>query len=171
MNRQTNVGTLLDDGFNRLSGLHKDGLPVWFLDDETKHYKANIPVTKEAINALREKQRALNARPIKKVAEAKARKKFKAAQSLEKAKRKADGVMEAEDLNDREKASQVGKVLGKAHRKEKKKEKKLVVAKGANRGVKGRPKGVKGKYKIVDSRMKKELRADRRIKKAQSKRK
>ena len=40
---------------------------------------------------------------------------------------------------------------------------KLVVARGLNRGIKGRPKGVKGRYKIVDPRMKKELRAEKRI--------
>ncbi len=39
-----------------------------------------------------------------------------------------------------------------------KKEVKLVVAKGGNKGVKGRPKGVKGRYTMVDSRMKKEVR-------------
>ena len=39
--------------------------------------------------------------------------------------------------------------------KEKKKVK-LVVARGAHKGVKGRPKGIKGRYSMVDSRMKKE---------------
>jgi AdoMet-dependent rRNA methyltransferase SPB1 len=103
------------------------------------------------------------------VAEAKARKKFKEVQRIEKAKRKADGVMEAEDLNMAEKARAVGKVISRAHGREKMKEKKIVVATGANRGVKGRPKGVKGKYKIVDARMRKETRALKRIKKATAK--
>ena len=157
VNRQTNASKLIDDGFNRLSTHHKDGLPAWFLDDESKFYKPNIPITKEAILALRERQRALDARPIKKVAEAKARKKFKSVQKVEKARKKADGVMEAEDLNEREKARQVSKMMGRAQGREKKKEKKVVVAKGVNRGVKGRPKGVKGRYKIVDARMRKEV--------------
>ncbi len=157
VNRQTTASKLIDDGFNRLSTFHKDGLPTWFLDDESKYYKPNIPLPKEAIDALREKQRALDARPIKKIAEAKARKKFKAVQRVEKAKKKADGVMEADDLNMNEKARAIGKVMGRAHGREKKVDKKIVVAKGANRGVKGRPKGVKGKYKIVDARMRKEV--------------
>ena len=161
VNRQTTASKLIDDGFNRLSTFHKDGLPTWFLDDESKYYKPNIPITKEAINALREKQRALDARPIKKIAEAKARKKFKAVQNIEKAKRKADGVMEADDLNMTEKARQIGKVLGRAKGREKRVDKKLIVAKGANKGVKGRPRGVKGRYKIVDARMRKEVRLGR----------
>jgi AdoMet-dependent rRNA methyltransferase SPB1 len=163
VNRKITASQLIDQGFNRLSSQHKDGLPSWFLDDESKYYKANIPVTKEAINALREKQRALDARPIKKIAEAKARKKFKAVQRLTKAKKKAEGVMETEDLNENEKARQVGKLINKSKGAEKRPEKKIVVARGSNKGVKGRPKGVKGRYKIVDSRMKKETRALKRI--------
>lgn len=158
VNRKITSSQLIDQGFNRLSSFHKDGLPTWFLDDEAKHYKPNIPITKEAINALREKQRALDARPIKKVAEAKARKKFKAAQRLEKARKKADGVMETDDMGEGEKARTVGKLLGKARGKgEKRPEKKIVVARGQNKGVQGRPKGVKGRYKVVDARMRKEV--------------
>ncbi|WVR05247.1 AdoMet-dependent rRNA methyltransferase SPB1 [Kwoniella sp. DSM 27419] len=171
VNRQITASQLMDQGFNRLSTFNKDGLPNWFLDDESKFYKPNIPITKEAVDALRARQRALDARPIKKIAEAKARKKFKAAARMEKAKKKADGVMESDEMGDGEKARQVRRMLAKAAKgKEKAKEKKVVVAKGVNRGVKGRPKGVKGKYKIVDSRMKKEVRADKRVKKKASKR-
>jgi AdoMet-dependent rRNA methyltransferase SPB1 len=78
--------------------------------------------------------------------------------------------MEAEDLNDGEKARAVGKVIGKAFGKDQKKDKKIVVARGQNKGVQGRPRGVKGKYKIVDARMRKEVRAMKRIKKAGKKR-
>ncbi|KAK8869823.1 AdoMet-dependent rRNA methyltransferase SPB1 [Kwoniella newhampshirensis] len=171
VNRQVTASQLVDQGFNRLSGHNKDGLPSWFLDDETKYYKPNIPITKEAVDALRDKQRALDARPIKKVAEAKARKKFKTMQRMEKAKKKADGVMESEEMGDGEKARQVRRMLAKAAKgKEKAKDKKVVVAKGIHKGVKGRPKGVKGKYKIVDARMRKEVRALKRIKNANKKR-
>lgn len=65
--------------------------------------------------------------------------------------------MDTEDLNEAEKARQVGKVMGKAGGKPKLPDKKIVIARGANKGVKGRPKGVKGRYKIVDARMRKEV--------------
>lgn len=81
---------LIDDGFNKRAFKDKDGVPDWFLDDESKHDKPHKPITKEAAAAIKEKLRAYNARPIKKVAEAKARKKFKQAQKLEKLKKKAD---------------------------------------------------------------------------------
>ncbi|KAJ3823066.1 Spb1 C-terminal domain-containing protein [Lentinula raphanica] len=172
VNREKTKTQLINDGFNRYSLNAKDGLPSWFLDDENKHYKPNIPVTKEAIAALRAKQRALDARPIKKIAEAKARKKFKAAQRLEKAMKKAEGVNDTSDMSEREKAAQIEKLMRKGLSKGKpKKEIKLVVAKGAHKGVKGRPKGVKGRYTMVDSRMKKEVRAKKRADKANKKRK
>ncbi|KAJ3853806.1 Spb1 C-terminal domain-containing protein [Lentinula lateritia] len=172
VNREKTKTQLINDGFNRYSLNAKDGLPSWFLDDETKHYKPNIPVTKEAIAALRAKQRALDARPIKKIAEAKARKKYKASQKLEKAMKKAEGVNDTTDMSEREKASQIEKLMRKGLSKGKpKKEVKLVVAKGVHKGVKGRPKGVKGRYAMVDSRMKKEVRAKKRTEKANKKRK
>ncbi|KAI0715277.1 Spb1 C-terminal domain-containing protein [Earliella scabrosa] len=172
VNRQKTRTELINEGFNRYSLNAKDGLPSWFLDDEAKHYKSNIPITKEAVAALRAKMRALDARPIKKIAEAKARKKLKAAQQLEKAMKKAEGVNETSDMTEREKAKQIEKLMEKGMKTTKKrKEIKVVVAKGAHKGLKGRPKGVKGRYVMVDSRMKKEVRAQKRREKATKKRK
>ncbi|KAK2461835.1 hypothetical protein APHAL10511_006298 [Amanita phalloides] len=159
VNREKTKTQLINDGFNRYSLNSKEGLPSWFLDDEVKHYKANIPITKEAVAALRTKQRALDARPIKKIAEAKARKKMRAAQRLETAMKKADGVNEMTDITEREKAQQIEKLMRKGLSSKKKKEIKIVVAKGPHKGIKGRPRGVKGRYTMVDARMKKEIRA------------
>ncbi|KAH7931100.1 FtsJ-domain-containing protein [Leucogyrophana mollusca] len=172
VNRQTTKTHLVNDGFSRYSLNSKDDLPSWFLDDEAKYYKPNIPVTKEAVAALRARQRALDARPIKKIAEAKGRKKMRAAQRLEKAMKKAEGVNTTSDMSEREKAQQIEKLMRKGASKGKpKKEVKVVVAKGAHKGVKGRPKGVKGRYTMVDARMRKEVRAKKRKEKASKKRK
>ncbi|PWZ02455.1 AdoMet-dependent rRNA methyltransferase SPB1 [Testicularia cyperi] len=171
VNGQVTKEDLVDQGFSKHNFVDKDGLPTWFLDDEQKHYKANIPITKEAVQALRERQRALDARPIKKVAEAKARKKMRALQRLEKAQKKADAINENEDISEKEKSSTINKLLAKSMKSnpKKKKEVQLVVAKGVNRGLKGRPKGTKGRYKMVDPRMKKELRAVKRKNKKEGK--
>ncbi|KAK0547389.1 AdoMet-dependent rRNA methyltransferase spb1 [Tilletia horrida] len=169
VNRQTTKAGLIDSGFTKHNFVDKDGLPTWFLDDESKHYKANVPITKEAVQALRAKQKALDARPIKKIAEAKARKKFKAAQRLAKAQAKAESMNDTEDISEKEKAQNISKVLAKGAKKPEKKEVKLIVAKGTNRGLKGRPKGIKGRYKMVDPRMKKEIRAQKRIDKRDGK--
>lgn len=159
---------LIDDGFNRFSFRDVDGLPDWFMDDEGQHSKPNRPITKAAAAAIKEKMRAINARPIKKVMEAKGRKKFKAAQKLEKLRKKSALLAEDEALSERDKSQAITKMMSKATKKKPKQQVKLVVAKGANRGISGRPRGVKGKYKIVDSRMKKDIRAQKRLAKKKS---
>ncbi|CAG9999936.1 unnamed protein product [Clonostachys byssicola] len=153
----------IDDGFNKHALRDRDGLPDWFIDDEGKHDKPHKPITKEAARAIQEKMRAYNARPIKKVREAKARKKFKAAQKLEKLKKKSDMLANDQGMTEKEKADSISRLLSNAAKKKRTAPAKLVVARGVHRGVKGRPQGVKGRYRIVDPRMKKELRAQKRI--------
>ncbi|CAO3596666.1 unnamed protein product [Absidia cylindrospora] len=162
VNHEKTKADLIDDGFSREGFRDKDGLPSWFLDDEGQHNKPNLPITKEAVLAIREKLKALDARPIKKIAEAKARKKFKTMKRLQKAQKKATDVAENEDMSEKEKLTTINKILARSTKSKPKKEVKLVVAKGSNRGIKGRPSGVKGRYKMVDGRMKKEMRATKR---------
>lgn len=50
-------------------------VPEWFLDDERKHRKKPVPVTREMVEEFKQKWKEIDARPIKRVAEAKARKK------------------------------------------------------------------------------------------------
>jgi len=84
--------------------------------------------------------------------------------------KKAEGVNDASDMSEKAKAQQIEKLMRKGlSNGKKKKEIKVVVAKGAHKGLKGRPKGVKGRYQMVDSRMKKETRAAKRREKASKK--
>nr|8I9T_CS Chain CS, AdoMet-dependent rRNA methyltransferase SPB1 [Thermochaetoides thermophila DSM 1495] len=154
---------LIDEGYNKYAFKQKEGLPDWFLEDEAKHDKPIKPITKEAAQAIKEKLRALNARPIKKVAEARARRKLRQAKKLEKLKKKADLLVDEEGMSEKEKATTIAKMLSAAARKKRRPQVKVVKATGANRGIKGRPKGVKGRYKMVDGRMKKEMRALKRL--------
>ena len=167
---QKKSSDLIDDGFNKYSFRDVDGLPEWFLDDETSHSRPQRPITAAAAAAIKEKLRALNARPIKKVREARGRKKFKAAQKLEKLRKKSALLAEDEGVSEKDKASGIARMMARAAKKKPKQSVKLVVARGNNRGLSGRPKGVKGKYKIVDSRLKKDVRAEKRIKKRDAKR-
>ncbi|KAI8994651.1 Spb1 C-terminal domain-containing protein [Pilobolus umbonatus] len=168
-NKEKTIEDLINDGFSKEGFRDKSGLPEWFLDDEKHHNKPNLPVTKEAMNQLRDKLKALNARPIKKVAEAKARKKFKAAQKLIKAQKKATDIADNPDMSEKEKSNSINKLLARASKSKPKKDIKVVVARGANRGIQGRPKGVKGRYKMVDGVMKKERRAEKRREKKSKK--
>ncbi|KAK3708573.1 AdoMet-dependent rRNA methyltransferase spb1 [Vermiconidia calcicola] len=162
---KTSRAQLTDDNFNKYSHRDTDGLPEWFLDDENKHSRPQRPVSSEAAKAIKEKQRALNARPIKKVREAKARKTLRTARRLEKLKKKSEGLAEGGDMSEKDKASNIASLMAKAKKgagqKKNKKPVKVVRAGGQNKGA-GRPKGVKGKYKMVDPRLKKDVRGEKR---------
>lgn len=160
---------LLDDSFNRYSLRDTEGLPDWFLDDENKHSKLQRPTTAAAAAAIKEKMRALNARPIKKVREAQARKKYKAAQRLEKLKKKSAMLADEEGMTEKEKAQSIARLMSRASKKKPKGKVSVVVAGGGNKGIKGRPKGTKGKYKMVDARLKKDVRGMKRAEKRNKK--
>ena len=160
---QQSTQGLVDDGFNKYAFRDTDGLPDWFLDDEGKHSKPHRPISAAGAAAIKEKLRAFNARPIKKVREAKDRKKFKAAQRLEKLRKKSALVADDEGISEKDKAQNIAKMMSKSTKKKSKPQVKLVVAKGGNKGISGRPRGVKGKYKIVDARLKKDVRAEKRL--------
>lgn len=153
---------LINDGYNKYSFRDTDGLPEWFLEDEGKHSKRLKPVTKEAAAAIKEQIKTMNARPIKKVAEATARKRMRAQKRLEKIRKKSDLINDDASKSEREKAEDIAKLMRRAKSKQKPKVT-VIAAKGSNRGLQGRPKGVKGKYKMVDGVMKKEQRALKRV--------
>lgn len=160
--KQRSKNDLIDDGFNKFAFYEKDGAPEWFLDDENIHNKPNLPITKAAADALRDKMRAMNARPIKKILEAKGRKKQRALRVLSKINQKADVINETEDLTERQKAQSITRLLNRASKSKPKNKVQVVVASGKAKGQ-GRPAGVKGPFKMVDSRMRKETRALKRV--------
>ncbi|CAJ0568585.1 unnamed protein product, partial [Mesorhabditis spiculigera] len=147
---------LEDWGWHRFSN-NDENLPDWFVEDEQKHYKKDLPVTKEQVKFYKERMKEINVRPIKKVAEAKARKARRVTRRLEKAKKKAEAVVENENLEHSEKVREMKKIYRNANKKEDKKKNVVVVTK-SNRGRMSRP---NGRYKTVDARMKTELRAQK----------
>ncbi|TQD88043.1 hypothetical protein C1H46_026406 [Malus baccata] len=140
---------MLDDAYKKYM-FDDDGLPRWFLDEEERHRQPIKPVTKEEINAMKAQFKEIDARPAKKVAEAKARKKRVAFRKLEKVRKKANTISDQPDISDRSKRKQIEQMYKKAAPKRPQKE--YVVAK---KGVQVRV----GKGKVrVDRRMKKDAR-------------
>ncbi len=89
MMRKKDRREILESSYNRYCFAPDDNAPDWFREDEYLHYRANIPVTKEEIQAQKQAMREYNARPIKKVAEARIRKKKRLLKAMTKAKAKA----------------------------------------------------------------------------------
>ena len=167
-NRNNMREELIDESFNRFAFSEKStDLPAWFHEDESKHNKPIKPITREVADAIKNKLKEVNDLPIKKILEAKGRNKTRSLRRLDGLKKKAEAIMGSGEEGEKAKLVQISKMLRKTSVKREKPS--LVVAKGLNRGLKGRPKGVKGRYKMVDSRMMKELRAEKRAKKRASK--
>jgi len=133
-------------------------LPSWFVEDEKQNYKVNLPVTKEEVMEYKRRLKQINARPIKKVAEAKARKKLKAQRVWNKIKKQATGIADSTELSERSKIKQIEKLYGKYGKKVAKPPKVLMVA---SKNRKHRPadgkKPPRNALKVfVDSRLKKD---------------
>ncbi|XP_042605015.1 pre-rRNA 2'-O-ribose RNA methyltransferase FTSJ3 [Cyprinus carpio] len=154
---------LIDGSFHRFANSEDmTEIPAWLVDDEKKHRKRPVPVTKEMVEEYKQKWREINARPVRRVAEAKARKKRRMLKKMEQAKKKAEAVVNTVDISEREKMAQLKSIYKKAGvGKEKRDLTYLVAKKGLGRRV-HRPAGVKGTFRVVDGRMKKDTRAAQR---------
>ncbi len=154
---------LMDNSYNRYAFNDQD-LPDWFAVDEEQHNKPLLPITKAAVEKMKQRMRLVNSRPIAKIAEAKARKRHRFTAKVDKIKKQVVSVIDKEDATEKEKARQIEKLYKRMAAKSVKKTTFAVATKSG--GIKGKQ-GKKGaNTRIVDSREKKDLRA----KKAKGKR-
>ena len=108
-------------------------------------------VDPETVEKYREKGKEMNVKTIKKVVEAKARRKRRVAKKLDQARKKSQHILDNSDIGSREKANEINKLYKKAAQAGKRKtEVKYVVAKKhkAQKNAQ-RPSGVKGAFKQV----------------------
>ncbi|KAF5833810.1 Spb1 C-terminal domain-containing protein [Dunaliella salina] len=151
--------SIMDAAYNRYA-FHDTGMPRWFAEDEARHMKPIMPVTKEEVEAEKARLKAVDARPIKKVAEAKARQHRKAVSRLQGAREKAEAIAAQEDVPMNSKMREIERIYARARAGGKK-------GKGGKDDKKNNKKGKgKGKGPPMDKRMLK----DKRAAKAQEKR-
>lgn len=165
MLRKKDRENILDLSFNKFNNFDYEGLPGWFVEDEKKHQFLNLPITKEEVQEMRDELRTLNEKPVRKVLEAKFRKKKKLEKQLRKFKKKADQVFEDEGLDERSKTKEVRKLKHKIVTADKNKNAKKKIIVGKRFKIQAPGKKTSGrKYRIVDNRARKDLRAEKRLK-------
>jgi len=163
-NKKTRMD-LIDASYNRWTFDGDEALPDWFTEDENKHNKPELPITKEMMATWRAKLREINARPIRKVAEAKARKKRRLKMRLDKLRKTAMSLVDAPDMSESAKARLMRKQVSKAANADQRQVTTVGIQKsgGGNRGKKEKGKVSKGaKVKVVDHRLKSDARSEKR---------
>merc|ERR1719355_362057 len=105
---------LIDAGYNRYTFDKQLDLPEWFVENEEKHNKPELPISRDLMNQFRAKLREINARPIRKVAEAKARKKRRLKLRLDKLRKTAMSLADTPDMSETAKARLMRKQLSRA---------------------------------------------------------
>ncbi|KAL8427656.1 hypothetical protein Efla_007075 [Eimeria flavescens] len=165
--RRSSRMDLIDGAYNRYA-FNDDELPDWFVEDEEKHNKPELPVTKELMREYRQKVKEISSRPIRKLQEAKARKKKRALRVLEKMKKQAQGIADSSELSEAGKAKAIARLSKKAQQATARKQKALVISRrvgGGKAAQKSQGKlgsGTRG-VKFVDRRLKKDKRAQQRL--------
>ena len=157
---------LVDASYNRFTWNDPTDLPSWFAEDEMKHNKPQIPIPAALLEQIKTKFAMTGTKSVKKVAEAKMRKKKHAQAKLKAVKKQANQLVENNEMSEKEKLRAIKRAM---HNSKADKPSKVYVVgsktKGASSGT--RTSNGKGKLKFVDSRMK----ADKRGEKLAEKRK
>ncbi|KAJ0390263.1 hypothetical protein ATCC90586_011460 [Pythium insidiosum] len=111
MIRKNNAKDMIDASYNRYAWNDSGDLPDWFVDDEEKHYRPQLPIPKKLLDQMKERFMEMATKPIKKVAEARARKNRQQMKKLKAAKKKATDIANLPDMSTREKLKAIEKAM------------------------------------------------------------
>lgn len=163
MLRTSRKKALIDASYNRFTWNDPKDLPDWFMEDELRHNKPQLPVPPALLEQIKSRFQMTGTKEIKKVAEARMRKRKRAMSKLKAAKRQANAMTENSEMSERQKLKAISRAMKDS--KVAKPGKVYVVTRKTGAGSVGTSDGGKGKLKFVDKRMKKDRRAERAIKK------
>ena len=111
--RRKSKDDIMEAAYNRYA-FHDDNLPKWFVEDENKYMRPAPQITAEEYKAAKEEMRAIDARPIRKVVEAKARKRKRMQAKLTQARQKAESIANQEDVPMKAKMREIEKLYARA---------------------------------------------------------
>ena len=159
---------VIEAGFNRYARDDPEDLPDWFLEEEEKFTRKQLPLTKELMQQYRAKLREINARPIRKEAEAQGRRKRRMERKMASLKQQAsslvmdDGDDPSAGQGSIHKAKQIVRGMKAVKREGKRKTVFLAVQKrgGPSKQISGEG-GRGAKVAMVDRRLKKDRRGAR----------
>lgn len=149
MKKHTKAKELVDASYNRYA-FDDPALPSWFAADEAAHFRPQLPVDKSEVDKIKQRFRDISARPIHKVAEARARKKRKLTEKMNKARRYIANIASDNDISQVSKAKAAEKAMRKVKLK-KPETSYAVTGKDGRAHGKAAPKGAN--VKKVDRRM------------------
>jgi len=153
--RKSKEKAMVDASYNRFAWNDPQDLPDWFIDDENKNYRPQLPIPPALLEKMHAKFLHLASKPIAKVAEARARKGRMAKGKLVAAKKKAEALANSSEMSEAMKLKAISKAMrGKDAAKP---GRTYVVSSKA--GGSGGGKGVK----LVDRREKSDKRATERV--------
>jgi len=109
--RKSKERSMVDASYNRYAWNDNVDLPDWFLDDENKNYRPQIPIPQALIDKMNAKVMDLATKPIAKVAEARARKTKRAKTKMVAAKKKAEAVANSADMSEASKLKAISKAM------------------------------------------------------------
>lgn len=163
LKRHTTGKALVDASYNRYAfDEDDDALPSWFAADEARHAKPQLPISREQVEAMKARFRDIAARPIARVAEARARKRFRAEKAMAKARKAAENVLESEELQGRSRAKALARIARKQEATQRPKMTTVVARKSGSHGDAAARARKGGRMNMVDPREKKDRRAMKR---------
>lgn len=165
MLRKKSREALIESTYNKYTWNDRDDLPEWFVEDESQHNTPQVPITKAEVLAVKMHFKAIDARPIHKIAEAKARKKRGETRRLERQKIHAENIMNQEGVSTEQKMRQLTKLASKKAKKEKVIKQYVMTEKSGNVRQSNLSRDNRGKKTWavrVDRRMKRDKIGDRR---------
>ena len=168
MLRRSRKKALVDASYNRFTWNDPNDLPSWFMDDERQHNKPQIPIPPALLEQIKSKFQMTGTKSVKKVAEAKMRKKKHATKKLAAAKKSANSLADNTEMSEKQKLRAIQKAM-KTSKVDRPSKVYVVSKRSSGASAATKTSNAKGQLKFVDKRMRADTRGEKAAKKKKAK--